>query len=49
MSGQIPQTPGQPPEKKGLSTGAIVAIVIVAIVLILFGICVGGPLLFSGA
>jgi hypothetical protein len=48
MSGQIPGTPGEPPKKKGLSTGAIVAIVIVAIVLILFGICVGGPILFSG-
>ena len=49
MSGQMPGSPGQPPEKKGLSTGAIVAIVIVAIVLMLFGICVGGPILSSGA
>ena len=48
MSDQMPGTPGQPPEKKGLSTGAIVAIVIVAIVLLLFGICVGGSALFSG-
>jgi hypothetical protein len=48
MSDQMPGTPGQPPEKKGLSTGAIVAIVIVALVLLLFGICLAGPVLFSG-
>jgi flagellar basal body-associated protein FliL len=48
MSDQMPGTPGQPPEKKGLSTGAIVAIVIVAIVLLLFGICVAGAMLSSG-
>jgi hypothetical protein len=48
MTDQMPGAPGQPP-KKGLSTGAIVAIVIIALVLILFGICVGGPVLFNGA
>jgi flagellar basal body-associated protein FliL len=49
MSGQIPESPGQPPEKKGLSTGAIVAIIIVALVLLLFGVCIAAPMLFSGA
>lgn len=49
MSGQMPGSPGQPPEKKGLSNGAIVAIVIVALVLLLFGVCVAGSLLSTGA
>lgn len=49
MSGQMPGSPGQPPEKKGLSNGAIVAIVIVALVLLLFGVCVAGAMLSSGA
>ena len=45
---QMPGSPGQPPEKKGLSTGAIVAIVIVALILLVFGVCVA-VLTFSGA
>lgn len=48
MSGQIPGSPGQPPEKKGLSTGAIVAIVIVALVLLVFGVCVLGAVAGGG-
>lgn len=48
MSGNVPVDPGQPPEKKGLSNGAIVMIAIVALVLILFGVCVVGGLT-SGA
>ena len=40
MSDQMPDTPSEPPEKKGLSNGAIVAIVIVAIILLVFGVCV---------
>ena len=48
MSGQMPGSPGQPPEKKGLSNGAILAIVIVELVLLLFGVCVTGAV-FSGA
>ena len=31
MSGNVPEDPGQPPEKKGLSNGAIAAIAIVAL------------------
>lgn len=49
MTGQMPGSPGGPPERKGLSNGAIAAIVIVALVLLLFGVCVGGPVLFGGA
>lgn len=45
---QTPGSPGQPPEKKGLSTGAIVAIVIVALILLVFGVCVA-VLSFGGA
>ena len=48
MSDQMPGSPGQPPHKKGLSTGAIVAIVIVALVLLLFGICVVGAITSGG-
>ena len=41
MGGRIPEPPpGQPPDNKGLSTGAIVAIVIVALILLVFGLCV---------
>ena len=41
MSGHIPERPsGQPPEKTGLSAGAIVAIVVVAMILLVFGVCV---------
>jgi len=40
MSGQVPDPSGQPPERKGLSTGAIVALVIVALILLVFGVCV---------
>ena len=40
MRDQMPGPQGQPPRKGGMSTGAIVAIVILAIVLLIFGICV---------
>ena len=41
MSDQMPGRPsGQPPEKKGLSGCAIVAIVFVALILLVFGVCV---------
>jgi hypothetical protein len=43
MSDEMPDyTPRQqPPERKGLSTGCLVSLVVVAIILLVFGLCVG--------
>ena len=41
MSGQMPGVPPSgPPQKKGLSNGWIVALIIVGIIVLLFGVCV---------
>jgi hypothetical protein len=40
MSGQMPGTTGQPQERSGWSTCGIVALVIVALILLVFGVCV---------
>ena len=40
MSGQVPGSTGWPPKKEGLSGCAIAALVIVALILLVFGVCV---------
>jgi hypothetical protein len=42
MSDEIPEYMArqQPPERKGLSTGCLVSLVVVAIILLVFGLCV---------
>lgn len=49
MSDEMPDyaVPPEPPEKKGLSTGCLVSLVAVAIILLVFGVCVA--VLSSGA
>ena len=40
MSGQVPGSTGWPPKKEGPSGCVIAALVIVALILLVFGICV---------
>ena len=42
MSDEMPDymTPHEPPESKGLSTGCLVSLAAVAIILLVFGVCV---------
>jgi hypothetical protein len=42
MSDEMPDyaVPSEPPEKKGLSTGCLVSLVAVAIIILVLGICI---------
>jgi hypothetical protein len=51
MSDEMPgsRPPNQPPPKQGLSTAWIVVLVILGLILLLFGVCIVGAVLDTGA
>ncbi|HEX6887790.1 MAG TPA: hypothetical protein VF143_06760 [Candidatus Nanopelagicales bacterium] len=51
MSDEMPDSlpPGEPPPKQGLSTAWIVVLVILGVILLLFGVCLVGLAMSTGA
>ena len=41
MSGPLPGAPsGGPPEKQGLRSGCLVALIVIGLILLVFGVCI---------